>query len=534
MKKYLLVFILLFIQQIIPLQSQYIGKIFIDRRDVFDSTQSDWFFAAKFANSLHATTKQFLIEDELLFNEADEVDEELINETERNLRSTGLFSMVKVTLKPLKNGDYDVDVLTQDKWSLQPYVLYEFGGKEYHLGAGALELNLFGTGFQINGQGYYRSENSIGWQGMLELQQRRLFRTPFSFYGMLQANKIRTDRQINISKNYLTLEDKNSYGISLLNSYGSFISYPNDTTTLLMPYKQLKGTLFYSLAWKSEDRVFLTLLGQADKVNRGKPEYAQAYDNSARLLIGFSSVADKYVPVEKVNTFMTEDLSIGGWGTAILGKTFALDSTGQSLFYVAAQGEKSVLFENLYLFGQATGASAFTHTRGYYTYEEFLGLGFYKFSPDMIVGARLRQQTVWNWFAVRQLILDNNFGLRGYRLNQLSGDNRIVANLEFRTFSDISLWIFRLSGALFYDIGSVWNQSTPLFNTRWHSAAGFGIRFHNMKASTDREVLRFDFAYNFDERRFAEIIFSSSQLFSFFSPHTFKLPELYGMEFDGQ
>ena len=514
--------------------SQNIGKIFIDRRNVFDSTQSDWFFAARFANSLHSVTKQYLIEDELLFSEGDEADEDLINETERNLRSTGLFAKVKLTMIPTKNGDYDVDVLTQDKWSLQPYIIYEFGGREYRLGGGALELNLFGSGFQINGQTYYRSENNIGMQGLLEMQQRRLFRSPFSFYGMLQANKIKTDQQINISKNFLSLEDKNSYGISLLNSYGSFFSYPNDTTTLLMPYKQLKATLFYSWAWKREDRVFLTILGQADKVNRGKPEFSQAYDNSARFLIGFSSVAEKFLPMEKVNTFMTEDLSVGGWGTAILGKSFALDSTGESLFYVAAQGEKSVLYENLYLFGQATGASAFTHTRGGYTYQEFMGLGFYRISPDMILGARVRQQTVWNWNRMRQLMLDNNFGLRGYRLNQLSGDNRIVANLEFRAFSEMSFWIFRLSGALFYDIGSVWNQATPLANTRWHSATGFGIRFHNMKASTDREVLRFDFAFNLDEKRFAEIIFSSSQLFSFFNPHSFKLPELYGMEFDGQ
>ena len=95
----------------------------------------------------------------------------------------------------------------------------------------------------------------------------------------------------------------------------------------------------------------------------------------------------------------------------------------------------------MYLFGQLTGGSAFSSSLGQYTYEEFLGLGFYRLTNDILLAARLRQQTVWNWNAQRQLLLDNDAGLRGYSANNIQGDNRIVANLEMRVFPDYSLWI---------------------------------------------------------------------------------------------
>lgn len=516
----------------LSMYSQYIDNIFIHQKDVFDTTQSDWFFAAKLANSIHSLTKEYIIRDELLFGLDEEINADLIDETERNLRATGLFSSVKIKLVPTKYDNADVYVYTQDQWSLQPYILYEFGGKYYKIGGGVIELNLFGTGFMVNAQLLKRTDNEIGYQGILEFSQRRFLRSPLSLYGKLAANKFITFQDIEISKKFLTLNSSNSYGLTFINTFGNQFSYQDPTKPDLIKLNEQKFTAFYSQCWKAEDRVFLSALLEFDKVDRGKPEFAQAYDNTSRFLLGFSSVSQEYKHIEKINTYTTEDYSIGGWGTAILGKTFALNSEGESLFYLGAQGEQSVILGNLYLFGQVSGASAFTKSLGKYTYQDFTGLAFYRISPDVVFGARIKQQTVWNWFAMRQLVLDNSFGLRGFKLNQLQGDNRIVANMELRYFPDWTFWIFKFSGVLFYDVGSVWNQYNGLDKSRWHSSAGFGIRLHNMKGSSANEVIRFDFAFNLDQKKFAEIIFSTSQLFSFFSSHTFKLPEIYGLEYN--
>jgi hypothetical protein len=55
-----------------------------------------------------------------------------------------------------------------------------------------------------------------------------------------------------------------------------------------------------------------------------------------------------------------------------------------------------------------------------------------------------------------------------------------------------------------------------------------------MKASKETEVVRFDFAYNFDKMQFGSIIVSSGQLFSAFTTHKYKLPEIYGLEYDDE
>jgi hemolysin activation/secretion protein len=201
---------------------------------------------------------------------------------------------------------------------------------------------------------------------------------------------------------------------------------------------------------------------------------------------------------------------------------------------VGSQGEKSTLIGNLYLFGQVTGASGFGYGRAYYTYQEFQGIGYYRLSPDVILAARLKQQATWNWDAYRQLVLDNDYGLRGYTLNKFVGDNRALANLELRMFPDIGWWIFQLSGLAFYDVGAVWSKGELISKTKFHSSAGLGLRIHNKKAAGSQNIIRVDLAFNFDENKFAEIIISSDQLFTAFGKHEFKLPEIYGLEFNNE
>jgi hemolysin activation/secretion protein len=179
-----------------------------------------------------------------------------------------------------------------------------------------------------------------------------------------------------------------------------------------------------------------------------------------------------------------------------------------------------------------TGASAFSKSVASYTYQEFLGLGFTKLTEGLVLAARFRQQTTWNWSAFRQLILDNDFGLRGYNANRFSGENRIISNVELRYFPDIPIWIVNLSGVAFWDNGAVWNQDKEIFETRFYNSAGLGLRIHFTKSSSPSHTMRIDFAYNFADGNFGGIIFSTRQLFSAFGNHDFKLPEIFGSIID--
>jgi len=511
---------------------KFVGDIYINRLEVFDTTQADWFFAAPVANSIHHLTREYVVEDELLFFEGDELNRDALYETVRNLRSTNLFSDVNIAIDSVSEYYYDVYLTTQDKWSTIPILIFGTGGNTTNIGGGFEELNFLGAGTHMRFEGYHRSENNIGWQGGLFLNQRRIFRSELYFDGGISANKFRTDQSISILKPFRTLDTKLSYGIGASNSYGRDFLYITDKNYRLMPFHERNLQLWIARSWLKNDRVFVSALLEGDDVDRGDSSYGQAFDNSGKFLVSFSSVAEDYFQTDKLNTYQKEDVPIGGWGEAVLGKIFPIGSQGQSFFYVGGQGEKSFIHNNLYLFGQVSGGSAFTMTNGYNSYEEFMGKIFYRFNQKLLVAGRLRQQTVWNWHPLRQLILDNDAGLRGYSANSLSADNRFVINTELRYFSDVEFWIFKLGGVAFWDFGTVWFQEDKLNKSKWHHSAGLGLRFFNMKGSGDNSIFRLDFAFNFDDGRFGEIIFTTNQLFSVFEKHRYKLPKLYGTEFD--
>jgi hypothetical protein len=359
-----------------------------------------------------------------------------------------------------------------------------------------------------------------------------LFRTEFTLYGSLQSNKFKTTQNLQLFKPYRTLDTEYSYGLIGLNSFGDDFVFNNQDTFLLAPYKEQIGQIFFSKSWRKKDRIFVTGMLEYQNVTRPNELTSQAFDNSGKIILMFSSVSQDFHLSEKVNYYHLEDMTVGGYGSATLGKIFSIGSKGEDRYYVAAQGEASIYNGRSYLFGQITGASAFKQSSASYTYQEFLGLGFTKLFDGLVLAARFRQQTAWNWNKFRQLILDNDIGLRGYDANRFSGENRIVSNLELRYFPDIPVWIINLSGVAFWDIGAVWNQDKEIFNTKFYNAAGLGLRFHFTKSSSPSHTLRVDFAYNFDDGKFGGIIFSSKQLFSAFGTHEYKLPEIFGSKID--
>lgn len=509
-----------------------IRNIYINRQRVFEPSDKDWFFLADFMNKFHVTTHEYVIKDELLFNEDESTDTDYLYETERNLRSTELFTSVQLEVDSIEFDTYDVYITTKDRWSLYPALLFGSGGGSERWGAKLEEKNFLGTGTEITLEALNRTENSIGWQGSGEIEQRRLFRTELALDAIIEANKYRTNQLLNLVKPFRTLDTKNSYGIGLVNNFGNDFLFLNDTTELV-PVRERVGNIFYAHSWRKKDRVIFSGLIQASDIERGNDLLRQAFDNMGEILLQFSSVSQDFYAIRKVNQYHTEDMVVGGYGSATLGKIFPMGNKGvDGFFYLGGQGERSYYDGTLYLWGQITGASGFRQAQAVYTFQSFEGLGFYRITPDILFAAHFKQETVWNWFALKQLILDSDGGLRGYASNSFFGDNRLISNFEIRAFPDWNVWVFDLSGVAFYDIGTVWNQQEKLNETRFHSSAGLGLRLHFTKSSSSSQTFRIDLPYNFDTHSFGGIVLSTKQLFSAFGTHDFKAPRVYGNEYD--
>lgn len=510
-----------------------IRNILLESHEVFDTLDGDWFFAAGAANFLHTNTKDYIIEDELLFGQDDEIIEYLLAETEKNLRTLDLFSKVQIKLDSIGNNQYDIIIMTKDKWSLQPSAYYATAGGNASYGSKFAEKNLFGHGIIIGAEAQHRQENNIGWQGSATITKIRPFRQDLNLNYELVAHQYRTKHLFELTNPYRSFYDETAYGVNAYIDQGNdflYSSFSNSFTFLPTNTKQL--SVFFSKAWIRKDKVFISGLLDYQTVNRGDKKYSRAFDNTGQMLLQFSSVSKEFTKLTKVNNYLDEDVPLGGYGSAILGKLFPIGSNnGENLYYIAGVGEVSRLETNYYLFGHIAAGSGFYQSDAKYTYQEFNGLAFYKPSENVVIAGRLFQQSTWNWDKSRQLILDAETGLRGYNLNQFIGANRIIANLESRFFTDYQLWIFNFSGAAFFDIGSVWDRGTDLTKSRFHSSVGLGFRLHNNKATGGMNTIRFDFAYNLEQKKIGFVI-TTDQLFSAWGKHEYRQPKVLGTQFD--
>ena len=514
-----------------------IGAIWLDQREVFDSTTSDeWFFAAPLLNALHTNTRDWVITDELLVSTGERLDTVLLYESERNLRRTGLFSHVTIRVDTIAPDTVEVTIHTQDFWSTSGAVLVGSGGGAATLGAEVEEFNLAGTGSRFGVEMLYRTENQIGWQGAVALTWRRALRSEVNVSGTLFANRYRTLQQLALLEPYRTLRTPLAWSVGGVNSFGSDFYYRRGTGRYeLLPFhlRRASGWISIGTTDQNEDRLFATLLLSVENVRRIAPEFRQAGDNSARALLSLGSLRQRFRRISGLDGFLVEDLAVGAWGAATIGYFLPMNADGERLFYIGGEAEQSGFLadDRAYLFGRISAGSGFQRGQARYTAIESYGLGHWRLSTASLLVARFWQQTVWNWNAFRQLVLDNDIGLRSYAVNQLVGDNRFLYNVEFRALPPWRLWIFGISGVAFLDGGTVWMQGAAFSHARFHHAVGIGIRLHNLKWQEEGGILRLDIAYNLDTQRIG-IVFSSNQLFSAVRSHQFQLPTIYGSTID--
>ncbi len=512
-----------------------IRKIYLEKRNVFDTTGTDLCkFIAKAGNAIHCMTRDYVIENELLFDRGDPIDDDLIEETERNLRNLGIFSSVIMELDTLNN----IYITTQDSWTTRLNLVLDIGGREKAIGGGIEEVNFLGTNTSIGFSSVYKSKDQTGWQNYFYVQNDRIFKFGLGASFSYLDDKYLQAKSAGIYKGFISLDDKYAGGIFASKSQGERYIYTHITDferkKTLLHFSDQDLYACFARSWRNIDRIFFSTSIALNKAER--QDHKIAYDNMGKFLVAFSSSSEEWIKTSRINSQLIEDLAVGGWGSAVLGRIFPMQNALMpAMFYVAGAASRSYLSpdETFYAFGKLQASTCFSEAEPRFTYQEFYGLAFYRFTSELILGGRIRQQTTWNYgFYHRQMMLDNSTGLRGYRISDLVGDNRIVSNIEFRWLSGIPLWIFNLGINAFWDAGTVWRRGIPLVRTQWHHSAGIGIRLYNLMGDKNSGSFRIDFAYNFDEKRVAEVIFSTNQFFSFFSGHSFEAPKVLGIDGD--
>ena len=126
----------------------FIGKVTIKTVDVFapDKVKS---FLNRGANALHVITLDSTVRRFLIFEEGDVYDPAVLAEAERNLRALGLFRSVSIVAGEVRDGVVDVEVNTQDAWTVQIGLSAGSGGGAMRGGIALGEKNILGLATQL-------------------------------------------------------------------------------------------------------------------------------------------------------------------------------------------------------------------------------------------------------------------------------------------------------------------------------------------------------------------------------------------------
>ena len=118
------------------------------RHSVFDTDEAS-LWPLRLVNALHITTLPYVIRRELLFESGQPWDSARVAESERNLRSLGVFRAVRIDSVTTDSG-LVARVTTRDGWSTRPDFRFRSTGGELDYTLALIEDNLLGTATQAS------------------------------------------------------------------------------------------------------------------------------------------------------------------------------------------------------------------------------------------------------------------------------------------------------------------------------------------------------------------------------------------------
>jgi outer membrane protein assembly factor BamA len=501
-----------------------IGEVRVQSLDVFSPEEAakGWFYRA--ANTIHMESRVSVIRKFLLFAPGDPFEQLLLEQTERNLRRLRFIKSASVTAGPPHDGVVDVDVVTQDSWTLDLGLQLGQKGGVTTWGVSLEERNLFGTG----------KEAGASYDKETERTNRSVSYHDPSFFAAYWTVD-------------LTYADNTDGGQERVLIQKPFVSFGDAyASAVLFNHLRLQQNIYF-------EGEAVSRYGQNTK--QGRVAYLRALEagdtHARRLGLGFEYIDDRYsatttyplqiVPddhsfryisliyQEERNDFLKlnyvnrdlryEDFNMG----PTFGAAFSLSPKGlgapSTTFLIRAGADG----------GLRLGPRSFVQAR--VAFETRLDAG----PKNTIVSATLSwvlkhetafpQTTVsrlqfdkgWNLDKNIQFFADGETGLRGYLLHAFEGDDRLIWNLEHRIFSGKEiLQLFSPGLAVFFDTGQATPRGQPLSFSNLKSDIGIGLRFGIARAAGNN-IVRLDFAYalNADHqgRRGWLVSFSSGQSF---------------------
>ena len=475
-----------------------IGVIEIVNHEVFDEPDDGISTPYRIANNIHVRTRDEVVRRELLFDSGDRLDQELVEQTERNLRALPFLRDARIEMVDVdedrdgRADRVDVRVMTWDTWSLAPRVDFRQVQDRTLWELGVSEKNLFGLGKSMTLTHRINLDRTID---RVSYTDPQLVGSNVSLLASLAKLSDGDEQFLGVDRRYLSLRDPWSWSMG----GGSF----RRTDPIFEDGDEI-GRLRHRGQWADVE---------ASRAVRRGAQHALRVHGAYRLReervgsegrdfgvaeVGVRSVGHRFVRLTHVNQFeRSEDFNLGAdaFGTVGLSTPTLGGSEARALFLSAGHAQGVPLGDGHFLI--AEGRFDGRHERGEWrnALTTFRGRYLLKHAERRALVGRVTYQRGHNLDPEVQLLLGAETGLRGYPVRRFSGNRLLLMTVEERWFfaDDVGqLFSFGLAG--FVDSGFVWADEREFDLCDLKTAVGVSLLLGSNRLST-RGGVRLDVGY---------------------------------------
>ena len=504
----------------------FIGRVNIKTVDVFGIDEVHTFLN-RGANALHVVTLDSTVRRLLIFEEGDAYDPAILAEAERNLRALGLFRSVAIVSGEVHDGVVDVEVVTQDAWTVQVGLSAGSGGGAMRGGIALGEKNLLGLATQLR-FAYAKDEDRTYRSVEIETPN---FLLPFTTAHVLYGNNSDgNERVIEVLRPFYSTAAPWAAELAYADTRRDEFTY-EEGGAVLSTYgaDQFRFLAAYGVALSAREgnasRLSVGLDLREDRFREASTGEAPAEALPAGrrfryVFLQYEALHSDFLKWNYVNhDERFEDIGVGPQLKLRLGISPAVFGVPETTGIVGAEVGA----------GFRVGGSGFVQARvafdsrvGQQLENSLLAANVlyvrrFQTAPRQTFVAQISALRGWNLDGDVQIFADAQSGLRAYHLRAFEGDTRIILNLEHRIFSGTQLFgLISPGAAVFFDAGLVGSPTRSLRLSEAKMDAGIGLRLA-MAWAPVMNVFRIDAGYAFQRdptgHRGLLISFSTGQAF---------------------
>jgi hypothetical protein len=474
---------------------QRIRAIQLERRDIFDPHERGWL--ARLANALHFETRAPTVRRELLFHVGEAYDSARVAESERNLRSLGVFRRVQIDSVQTDSGVV-MKVLTKDGWSTRADWRFRSAGGEVEFTIGMVEDNLLGTA----------SSASVRYRKTPDRSTVALgFRRPRLFAGRVGlglAYENRSDGRLNLvslDQPFYSLNSPFGFRLDAEDRDERVLRFFDGAAvardTLSRRYSLVRGSAAWALRKSSEGYLRLGVQAQVRRDDFLPEGSGLTLPSTVTGAFGPYLVWNRarFLVTQGVAGFAREeDVDLGTTlraGFNLAPKAFGYERDGIAPLVTARVGA-SIPGGFGFLEGLAGGLYSSAGLDSGVV--QVAATGVTKPARGHVAIVHAEAGWLKNPLPGAEFDLGLGSGPRAFRSHAFTGDRTVFATAEYRvTVANDFLGLMGLGIAGFVDHGGAWYAGTP---RRLGWDAGVGLRVGASRAS-DTEALRFDLARRF-------------------------------------